>query len=429
MLSSALELTQAHAVYFKDMKLENVIYCGDNLQWMRKFPDSFVDLIYLDPPFFSNRHYEVIFKDGAEIRSFADRWKGGIHHYIEWMRERVFEMRRLLKATGSIYLHCDWHAGHYLKVMMDDVFGYKNFRNEIVWCYRGGGRPKKDFPRKHDTIFRYSKTDEYYFNPDPIRIPYEAEGKNRTDISMWGRHGDIDRDKQYGPHPLGKVPEDWWLIDQLNANDPRRLGYPTQKPPELLERIILSSSKEGDLVFDPFCGCGTTLIVAQKYRRRWLAIDVSPTACKLMKREVEKFGAKGVDIIGLPMSLEELKTLNPFEFQNWIIGAIGGTVSEKKVKDLGIDGYTFMERDPIQVKQQEKVGRKVVDEFETAIVRSQEGRLKAAKERGNHVSLKGIIVAFSFTKDAYEEIAKAKERGFEIKLLTVQDVVKEFQTS
>lgn len=108
------------------MKLANVIYCGDNLERIRKMPDEFVDLIYADPPFFSKRHYEVIWSDGAEIRSFEDRWKGGIYHYIEWMKERCFEMRRILKPAGSLYLHCDWHAGHYLKVMLDDIFGYSN---------------------------------------------------------------------------------------------------------------------------------------------------------------------------------------------------------------------------------------------------------------------------------------------------------------
>jgi len=106
------------------MKLENVIYSGDNLTWLKKFPDKCIDLIYLDPPFFSNRHYEVIFNDGEEIRSFEDRWKGGINHYIQWMKDRVFELHRVLKDTGSFYLHCDWHASHYLKVMCDDIFGY-----------------------------------------------------------------------------------------------------------------------------------------------------------------------------------------------------------------------------------------------------------------------------------------------------------------
>ena len=404
------------------MKLRNVIYCGDNLEWMRKMSDEFVDLIYADPPFFSNRHYEVIFNDGAEIRAFEDRWKGGIHHYIEWMRERCFEMRRVLKPTGSLYLHCDWHASHYLKVMLDEIFGYSNFQNEIVWCYRLGGRPRKGWPRKHDTILFYSKDKElFYFDGDSVRVPYESSGGYVSS----GRK--VVGDKVYYVNPRGKVPEDWWFISALNRQSKERLGYPTQKPEALLERIIKASSKPGDLVMDPFCGCGTTIVVSQKLGRDWLGIDISPTACKLMKRRVEQAGARNVEIIGLPMTIEELKELKPFEFQNWIIGAMGGTVSERKVKDMGIDGYTFWDRWPIQVKQQEKVGRPVVDEFETALQRYGERMMKAAKERKNGTfRLKGIIVAFSFTKDAYEEAARAKSEGLEIELLTVEEVLKEF---
>ena len=134
------------------MKFQNVIYCGENLTWMKQMPDGFVDLCYIDPPFFSNKYYEVIFHDGEEIRSFEDRWKGNIYHYIDWMKDRVFEIHRLLKDTGSFYLHCDWHAGHYLKVMCDEIFGMNNFQNDIIWYYRGGGVSKKRFGRRHDYI-------------------------------------------------------------------------------------------------------------------------------------------------------------------------------------------------------------------------------------------------------------------------------------
>jgi DNA modification methylase len=142
------------------MKLQNTIYCGDNLEWMRKMPDEFVDLCYIDPPFFSNRYHEVIFDDGEEIRSFEDRWKGGIHNYIEWMKERIFEIHRVLKVTGSFYLHCDWHASHYLKTSCDEIFDINNFQNEIIWYYRGGGISKKRFGRRHDIIFFYTKSNK-----------------------------------------------------------------------------------------------------------------------------------------------------------------------------------------------------------------------------------------------------------------------------
>jgi DNA modification methylase len=149
-----------------------VLYCGDNLKRLAQLPSECVDLIYLDPPFFSNRNYEVIWGDEAEVRSFEDRWEGGINHYIEWMWDRVIEMHRVLKPTGSIYLHCDWHASHYLKVMMDDVFGARHLRNEIIWYYESGGRAKTFYPRKHDTIFWYSKSNsDWTFNKDAVSVP------------------------------------------------------------------------------------------------------------------------------------------------------------------------------------------------------------------------------------------------------------------
>jgi len=152
------------------MKLENIIYCGDNLIWLKQFPEKCIDLIYLDPPFFSNRHYEIIFNDGEEIRSFQDRWKGGINHYIEWMKERVFELHRVLKDTGSFYLHCDSHASHYLKVMCDDIFGYNNFQNEIIWQkIRISKGQSSHFSNLHDNIFFYSKTNKITFNQQYLK--------------------------------------------------------------------------------------------------------------------------------------------------------------------------------------------------------------------------------------------------------------------
>lgn len=232
----------------------------------------------------------------------------------------------------------------------------------------------------------------------------------------------------------GVLPNDWWTdIPALNPSDKRRLGYPTQKPPELLWRIINTCTEKGDLVLDPFCGCGTTIVAAQALGRRWLGIDASPSACKLMAREVEKAGAKNVAIIGLPMSIEELKLLSPIEFQNWIIGSMGGNVSRKKSGDMGIDGVTFWDRIPIQVKQSEHVGRPVVDDFETALRRYYRNAEKAAQERLNGgFRMKGIIVAFSFThgnEGAYEEVARAKrEEKMDIDLLRVEDVVKDLSS-
>ena len=396
------------------MKLENVIYCGDNLTWLKKFPDKCVDLIYLDPPFFSNRHYEVIFNDGEEIRSFEDRWKGGINHYIEWMKDRVFELHRILKDTGSFYLHCDWHASHYLKVMCDDIFGYRNFRNEIVWCYSTSGRGKREFSKKHDVIFFYSKTNDYFWNDKEVKIPYSDEYikshfKDKDKNSkVCRKRFDAGKWRIYYPDE-GMIPNDWWEISYVNSMAKERLGYPTQKPEALLERIIKASSNKDDLILDPFCGCGTTIAVAQRLQRKWIGIDVSPSACKLMKNRVEKNGARGIEIIGLPLNVTELKELPPFEFQNWCVGALGGTVNPKKVGDMGIDGFTFMNRYPIQVKQSEGIGRNVIDNFETALQRAKQDM--------------GYIIAFSFGKGAYEEVAEAKQRGLHIDLLTVDKLL------
>jgi DNA modification methylase len=408
------------------MKLEGVIYCGDNLYWMSRLPDEFVDLCYIDPPFFSNKTYEVIFKDGEEIRSFEDRWKGGIENYIDWMRARVEQIHRLLKPTGSFYLHCDWHAGHYLKVMCDEIFGRGNFRNEIVWFYSVGGKGKRYWARKHDTILFFTKSNKWTFNAEDVKEYAERKTGKK---SFGGRIGRDEKGRLYQDKVTkggkvyryyleeGKIPEDVWEIQSIQSQSKERLGYPTQKPERLLERIIQASSNPYDLVFDCFCACGTTLVAAQKLGRRWLGIDVSPTGCKLVQYRLSKLGVRP-EIIGLPRTIEELKQLSPIEFQNWVIGAAGGRVSDKKSRDMGIDGYTFYglygEREyPIAVKRMDKVGRIWVDNFETAMRRKQ--------------YTKGYIVAFDFTRDAYEEVARAKsQEGLDIELVKVDEIKKRF---
>ena len=387
-----------------------VIYCDDNLHRLTLLPANSVDLIYLDPPFFSNRHYEVIWGDEAEVRSFEDRWEGGIYHYVEWMRERVMEMWRVLKPTGSLYLHCDWHAAHHLRVMLDDVLGAEHFQNEIVWYYRGGGVSPRRFGRRHDTIFFYTKGKKWTFNVDPIRTAYSESVleslPSRYDKSYRG-------DKVYSgyrPNPKGKHPDDVWPIQPLMPSDKKeRLGYPTQKPENLLEVIIQASSNAGDVVLDPFSGCGTALVVAHRLKRHWIGIDISPTACNLMKRRLAKVGALEIKLVGMPTSLDDLKALKPFEFQNWIVDRINGIQSNRKSGDMGIDGWTFMLHDPIQIKQSESIGRNVIDNFETAIRR-------AKKERG-------FVIAFSFGRGAHEEVARVKRQGLEIHLVTVDDLL------
>ena len=246
----------------------NRLIWGDNLHVMRQLPSESIDLIYIDPPFFSGRQYNVIFGDQNEVRSFNDIWEGGMPGYLVWLNARLYEMKRLLKKTGSIYVHCDWHASHYIKVEMDKIFGYENFLNEIVWHYDYGARSKRYFGRKHDCIFWYKKTDNYFFNSQAVLVPYESN------MTLWRytRGGQVGK-----PMPQGKIPSDVWEI-KMNAMSKERIGYPTQKPEALIERIIKASTNEGDVVADFFCGGGTTPAVAQRLGRRWIACDQSRVA-------------------------------------------------------------------------------------------------------------------------------------------------------
>ena len=390
----------------------NAIHCGDCQQVLAYFPERSVDLIYVDPPFFSNRHYEIIWGNGYELRAFEDRWKGGINNYIAWMEPKIRECNRVLKQTGSMYLHCDWHANAHLRILMDKVFGEENFRNEIIWCYRGAGYPKRDFGRRHDVIFRYSKTDSYAFNLDDVREEYAEATKERFKHYI----GNVRNGKDFGVqklNPIGKQPDDWWQIQPIAPSANERLGYPTQKPEALLEKIIKASSNPMDIVLDPMCGCGTAIAVAHKLGRRWIGVDVSPTACKVMIKRIQKLGVKIAenDIVGLPKSVEELKSMVPFEFQNWVTQKLYARPSKSKVGDFGVDGWLIDGR-PLQIKQSDDIGRNVVDNFETAI-----------RRQGKKA---GMIVAFSFGKGANEEVARAKlEEGLEIKLKKVEELLKE----
>jgi DNA modification methylase len=404
------------------MELEtNLIYCGDNLEVLAKFPEKSVDLIYADPPFFSNRHYEIIWGNGAEMKVYEDRWKGGINVYIEWMKDRLFQCYRVLKDTGSIYLHCDWHATHRLRVAMDDIFGEGNFRNEIIWAFTVGGRSKKCFGRKHNTILFYVKGKEYTFNHEAVSVPRKTGTHSfggRIGVDEQGRRyqDKIARSGEIYRYYLdqGKTPEDVWTdIESIQSQSKERLGYPTQKPEALLKRIILASSNPNDIVLDPFVGGGTTSVVAHQLGRKWIAIDVSPIACTKTKDRLIKVGVTNIRIIGAPKTIKELKQLSDWQFQNWVIDRIGGVPSSKKADDKGVDGYTFMAREPVQVKQSEDIGRNVVDNFETAV-------------RRKHKTT-GYIVAFSFGKGAYEEAARANlEENLDIKLVRVDEMDKYF---
>lgn len=416
---------------------QNILYCSDCLEALKKIPNESIDLIYLDPPFFSQKDYENFWikdkvsklkfsdKDWEKLRNSVDknilsqyediekRWKGGhkgIFVYIAYMRERLEQCWRVLKSTGSIYLHCDWHAGHYLKMMMDEVFGYNNFQNEIVWHYNTGGATNKRFSKKHDTIFFYTKSNKYSFNTKEIREPYrEDKSDHFQEIDSEGRKYRIREvnGKKYKYYlDSGRVPHDVWDIDGLNAAAKERLGYPTQKPEKLLEKIIKASSNEGDIILDPFCGCGTTIAVAEKLKRKWIGIDISRTACDVISKRL----GKDIRIIGGETE-KELSKMEPHEFARIvIIEKLGGTINPKKSGDLGIDGWVDFMSCPVQVKRwSHQVGRPEIDKFKSSIQRNNKK--------------KGIIVAFDFSKESKNEVERIKTIDkIDIKLKTVRDI-------
>jgi DNA modification methylase len=259
--------------------------CGDNLVLLRGLEDETADLAYLDPPFFSERSY------AAEAGTFDDRWGGNLDGYIRWMEDRVRQVHRVLKPTGSLYLHCDWHASHALKVMLDEVFGQDRFQNEIVWYYRGGGVSPRRWGRRHDVLLFYSKGSNWIFNVDPVRTAYSTGSQERLRHTARafrkGQDGTRRVYDNYRPNPKGKHPDDVWEIPAIAPSSRERIGYPTQKPEALLERLILASSNPGDLILDPFCGSGTTLAVAERTGRRWVGFDENPDAVWLAQARLQ----------------------------------------------------------------------------------------------------------------------------------------------
>jgi site-specific DNA-methyltransferase (adenine-specific) len=438
---------------------QNTLYYGDNLDVLRRhIKDETVDLVYLDPPFNSHATYNVLFaehsgaKAAAQVKAFEDTWEwddaaaracqemieaGGkvseaiqafrqllgtsnMMAYLAMMAPRLLELRRVLRPTGSIYLHCDPTASHYLKLLMDAVFGARNFHNHIVWQRSDTHNDaKKQFPAISDHILFYSKTDSYTFSrqyvphaaktlqdwyqylelPDgTVRkmtkderetqvLPPGARRSNAADMTspnprpnlMYEYKGypfpakgwrysketmaKLDQEgkllfpadpkgrimlKRYLDEQAGVTVGDVWAdISQLRSSMAERLGYPTQKPEALLERIILASSSPGDTVLDPFSGCGTAIAVAQRQNRHWIGIDITHLAITLMKHRLhDAFGdAAKYKVIGEPVSVpdaEELAKQDPYQFQWWSLGLVGARpVEQKKGSDKGIDGRLY----------------------------------------------------------------------------------------
>ncbi len=436
--------------------MENSLYYGDNLDILRRYiKDESVDLIYLDPPFNSKATYNMLFKEHsgeqseAQFQAFEDTWHwdasaalayqevaergekisqavismrsmlgdNDMMAYISMMSIRLIELRRVLKSSGSIYLHCDPTASHYLKILMDMVFGPVNFRNEITWKRRYGFssavHESNRFGNCTDTILFYSKSEEAEFYPqynkdskeyqdyikssftmqdedgrlfqatsltNPAYRPnliYEYKGYKppangwmitKEKMEQWDKEGRIYfpsnkngrlRRKSYVDELRGMPIQNLWDdIEFLGSHDNERLGFPTQKPLALLERIIQASSDPGDIVLDPFCGCGTAIIAAQKLNRQWIGIDITHLAITVMKRRlIDIFEPDpNFKIIGEPTSLEDAKELartDPYQFQWWILGFVGARPADgKKGADKGIDGRLFFhEQDGGETKQ------------------------------------------------------------------------------
>ncbi|HVF59472.1 MAG TPA: DNA methyltransferase [Thermoanaerobaculia bacterium] len=400
--------------------MDNLLYFGDNLDVLRRHvKDESVDLVYLDPPFNSQQSYNVLFAEhsgeraAAQIRAFEDTWRwdqgaaeayqdaveaGGrvadamrsfrtflgdsdMMAYVSMMAPRLIELRRVLKSTGSLYLHCDPTASHYLKILLDGVFGPASFRNEIVWRrtpFSGSSKARaRQFPRSHDVILFYTRSSTWTWNQptEPYSPEYlarfrwdDGDGRGPYRKTLLKTYSDatfarLKADnrliapvrpgakwsyKQYLSESSGtrQVDDIWTDVNAINPVARERLGYPTQKPEALLERIISASSNPGDTILDPFCGCGTTVAAAQKLGRRWIGIDVTHLAINLIRHRLrDAFGDVPFRVIGEPVSLPDAQTLadqDKYQFQWWALGLVGARPAEgKKGADKGIDGRLF----------------------------------------------------------------------------------------
>ena len=419
---------------------KNKLYFGDNLDILRHHvSDASVDLIYLDPPFNSNANYNVLFQEktgqqsAAQITAFEDTWKwdtetsrtytnfvanppsnapdkllkllqsmhdflGGndMMAYLTMMAQRMVELHRVLKDTGSIYLHCDPTASHYLKLLMDSVFGPENFRNEITWVRSLPHNDAHRFGKSRDSIFWYSRSESAKFEPQyrpqneasvkahyregedgrwfqlaSVVAPggrgprYEYKGFERNwrftlenmlaleaDGRIWHEPGKLPRRILYLDESKGALVQDHWDdINPINAMAKERLGYPTQKPEALLERIVSASSNEGDVVLDPFCGCGTAIAAAERLNRRWIGIDITHLAITLIRHRLHdtfKGELKPYKVLGQPQDVASAQALatdgensGRYQFEWWALGLVDARPAQDKKKgaDSGIDGY------------------------------------------------------------------------------------------
>lgn len=514
--------------------MDNALFYGDNLKILRDhIKDETVDLVYLDPPFNSNASYNVLFKErsgeesAAQIKAFEDTWHWGVEAerafedvisspiasaktkdmlsalrkalgdndmmaYLAMMTPRLVELHRVLKDTGSLYLHCDPTASHYLKTLLDTIFGYKNFRNEIIWkrttAHGDSKQGSRHFGRIHDLIFRYSKDESYIWNqqylayeqeyidtyykfvdengrrywkdnltaakpggdtryewhgklPPPNRYwafskanmeRLDAEGRiiySDTGVPMYKRY----LDEMQG-RPLQDIWDDIRGLGGLGSKKEERLGYPTQKPLALLERIIQASSNKGDVVLDPFCGCGTAVAAAQKLNRKWIGIDITHLAISLMKGRLKDMfdlnPGKDYEVYGEPEDLESARQLakdDRDEFQYWAVSLVTGQPrqSTKKGADKGIDGVIFF------MDGQRRTTQKAIVQVKSGHVSSPLVRdLKGVLQRDD--AAMGLFITLDEpTKDMTSEAASAgffqsdlmQRKYAKIQIRTIEDLL------
>ena len=483
---------------------KNQLFFGDNLEILRsgRIPVGSVDLIYLDPPFNSNATYNILFaekggeKSAAQITAFEDTWHWGpeamaayddavqagratladllqairdflgqndMMAYLTMMAVRLVELHRVLKPTGSLYLHCDPTASHYLKLLLDAIFSPRNFRNEIIWKRTGAHSSAKRYGPVHDVIFFYTRTENYKWNPlftahdekylkshytqvDPDGRIWRADnltamgvrkgssGKTWRgfDVTAKGNHWKFTIEnleeldaigriywppkngwpayKRYLDEVKGVALQDFWGdIPPINAVAKERLGYPTQKPEALLERIIKASSNEGDIVLDPFCGCGTTVTVAERLKRRWLGIDITHLAITLIKKRLhDTYGPElaPYEVIGEPADAkgaEALAEVNRHQFEWWALGLVDAFPAQDKKKgaDKGVDGVIYFKDDASGAH------KKIIVQVKSGAVGSPQIRdLKGVLER-EKAAIGALITLKPPTKAMREEAAAA----------------------
>ena len=390
----------------------NRIYHGDNMYFMPDMPAKSIDLIYIDPPFGTQSLWKSkAFKEKVQDLQFYDIFGGGVNGYVNFLKERLIQMHRLLKPTGSLFVHLDWRMSHYIKIELDKIFGVKNpassntnFINEIIWFYKSGGASKNHFSKKHDTILFFAKD----FNKKSFFVSKE-KSYNRG-FKPYRFKGVKEYKDSIGWYTLVNQ-KDVFQIDMVGRTAAERTGWPTQKPLALLDRIIKATTKPGDLVADFFCGCGTAIVSAQRLNRKWIGMDASKTACEVMLERIRNDQPLfNHGIVSKPMKGKDFSKLPPLEFEKAAVRYIGGVTNHAQTADGGIDGRLAFDGTPIQVKKSDKpIG--------------DDDKLRAfylplkQHGRGVYISYKG------YTMKAKERASSWRREGLDIQLLSIQDIL------